>query len=298
MSPQARPAFSTKRIVRLLSVCGLVALPTSAVHAFCGFYVAGGDTQMFNDATQVVLMREGTRTVLSMQNNYRGPVADFAMVVPVPVVLKEQNVKTLPAEVFKKIDQLSAPRLVEYWEQDPCQVGGDEKDSSGPVRAFSPRPGGEANGSSVPPAVKIEAQFAVGEYEIVILSATEATALETWLVDNKYKIPQGAGTVFNGYIQQGMFFFVAKVNPAKAKFEKGQAVLSPLRFDYESKDFALPVRLGMINSAGSQDLIIQVLSREGRFEVVQSSDARVRRGDELFEPGCVEVRPIMDTSGL
>lgn len=37
--------------------------------AFCGFYVAGGDAKLYNEATVVVLMRDGTRTVLSMQNN-------------------------------------------------------------------------------------------------------------------------------------------------------------------------------------------------------------------------------------
>ena len=58
-----------------------------AAHAFCGFYVAGGGAELFNNATQVVLMREGTRTVLSMQNTYQGPPEDFAMVIPVPVVL-------------------------------------------------------------------------------------------------------------------------------------------------------------------------------------------------------------------
>ena len=50
-----------------------------AAHAFCGFYVAGNDAPMFNDATQVVLMRKGTRTVLAMQNDYQGPPQDFAM---------------------------------------------------------------------------------------------------------------------------------------------------------------------------------------------------------------------------
>jgi hypothetical protein len=39
----------------------------------------------------VVLMRDGTRTVLSMQNNYQGPPQDFAMVVPVPVVLRRRT---------------------------------------------------------------------------------------------------------------------------------------------------------------------------------------------------------------
>ncbi|HSN99193.1 MAG TPA: hypothetical protein VLS89_12950, partial [Candidatus Nanopelagicales bacterium] len=43
---------------------------TAPAEAFCGFYVAGADAKLFNNATMVVLMREGTRTVLSMQNNY------------------------------------------------------------------------------------------------------------------------------------------------------------------------------------------------------------------------------------
>src|SRR5215207_5876371 len=103
-----------------------LALPVTA-DAFCGFYVAGGDQQMFNDATQVVLMRMGTRTVLSMQNNYKGPPGAFAMVVPVPTVLKEADVKTLPKAVFQNVERMGAPRLVEYWEQDPCQPPVDYK---------------------------------------------------------------------------------------------------------------------------------------------------------------------------
>src|SRR6266513_5106322 len=105
----------------LLVLLLLAALPRIAA-AFCGFYVAGGDQKMFNDATQVVLMRMGTRTVLAMQNNYKGPPDAFAMVVPVPVVLREGDVKTLSKDVFERVEQMGAPRLVEYWEQDPCYV--------------------------------------------------------------------------------------------------------------------------------------------------------------------------------
>ena len=112
---------------RLLLVAAMMAAPATA-HAFCGFYVAGGDQQMFNDATQVVLMRSGTRTVLSMQNNYKGPPEAFAMVIPVPTVLHEGDVKTLPLDVFKHVEQMGAPRLVEYWEQDPCRPDYDEDD--------------------------------------------------------------------------------------------------------------------------------------------------------------------------
>ena len=40
----------------------LLALLPAGAHAFCGFYVGGGGAALFNDATQVVLMREGTKT--------------------------------------------------------------------------------------------------------------------------------------------------------------------------------------------------------------------------------------------
>src|SRR3954471_21208997 len=93
-----------------------------AAEAFCGFYVSGAGGKLFNDASMVVLVRDGTRTVLSMQNNYRGPPKDFALVVPVPVVLQKGNVTTLPREAFTRLDELTSPRLVEM-EVNPCSIG-------------------------------------------------------------------------------------------------------------------------------------------------------------------------------
>ena len=81
-----------------------------AILAFCGFYVGGADQQLFNDATQVVLMRDGTRTVLSMQNNYKGPPEDFAMVVPVPVVLQEERRQDAAARGLRRTSSSSARR--------------------------------------------------------------------------------------------------------------------------------------------------------------------------------------------
>src|SRR5262249_52990309 len=141
---------------------------------------------LVNNATMVVLMRGGTRTVLSMQNNYEGPPENFAMVVPVPVVLQKENVKTLTREAFDRIDQLGSPRLVEYWEQDPCAP--QVKDEWGAAMASaSAVPAPSPMRAEKKDTVKIEAQFAVGEYEIVILSASDSSGLADWLVQNKYK---------------------------------------------------------------------------------------------------------------
>src|SRR5229473_3092438 len=106
-------------MMRAIVVVAALCAPQVA-DAFCGFYVTGSDKQLLADATQVVLMRKGTRTVLSMQNNYKGPPEAFAMVIPVPTVLHEGDVKTLTADVFAHVEQMGAPRLVEYWEQNPC----------------------------------------------------------------------------------------------------------------------------------------------------------------------------------
>ncbi len=267
-------------MIRSLAVLTAALVPASA-SAFCGFYVAGGGAELFNNATQVVLMRQGTRTVLSMQNNYQGPPADFAMVVPVPVVLQKENVKTLSRSIFDKIDKLAAPRLVEYWEQDPCFVPVKRKSDESSLRMKSAAPSLAKKEAAADYGVTIEAKFEVGEYEVVILSAKEALGLEAYLKAEKYRIPSGAGPLFKPYIQQGMKFFVAKVNAAKVKFENGQATLSPLRFHYDSEQFSLPVRLGLINAKDKQDLIVHVLAPKQRYEVANAPNVTIPTNIDL-----------------
>ena len=254
--------------MKLALAAALVVLSASSADAFCGFYVSGSGERLYADATQVVLMRSGTRTVLSMQNSYKGPLEDFAMVIPVPVVLQKTDVKTLEKDVFDRVESMGAPRLVEYWEQDPCPFG-DEGNAYGgllgnEVGSFGfGRMGFGAGGGGV----AVLAQFDVAEYQIVILSAKEAAGLETWLEDNGYKIPDGAEPLLRPYVEAGSKFFVAKVNPAKVEMQGGYAALSPLRFHYDSEEFSLPIRLGMANTSGKQDLIVNIISPDKRYQV-------------------------------
>lgn len=271
------------------AVLGLAAgtwLGAGEAEAFCGFYVSGADAKLFNNATQVVLMRDGVRTVLSMQNDYEGPPSAFALVIPVPVVLQEENVKTLPREIFAKVDQLAAPRLVEYWEQDPCATPYPERPMpAAPGAAKAAR--SEESGGGEGYGVTVEAQFSVGEYEIVILGAKDSSGLDRWLRDNEYKIPEGAEPVLRPYVQSNMKFFVAKVNTDKVSFEtvdgKRRAKLSPLRFHYDDDRFSLPVRLGLLNSSGTQDLIVHILSPNKRFEVANYPNVTIPTNLDLDE---------------
>ncbi|MAQ19184.1 MAG: hypothetical protein CMN30_30840 [Sandaracinus sp.] len=262
------------RTTMIFAMAALALTLPAPVHAFCGFYVAGSDQEMVNDATMVVLMREGSRTVLSMQNHYEGPPENFAMVIPVPVVLEEDHVKVLKNEVFERIDHLAAPRLVEYWEQDPCYVEPDyEEDEAMEDTAAAPVEYAAEGAGSM--GVTVEAEFTVGEYDIVILSAEDSSGLDAWLRDNEYAIPEGAEPVLRPYVEQGMKFFVAKVDVTKVRFVEGRAELSPLRFHYDSDQFALPVRLGLLNAEGKQDLLVHVLAPGQRYEVANYENVTV-----------------------
>jgi len=245
---------------------GLTALFVAApAAAFCGFYVKDREVEELKSrASRAVLLRDGTTTVLSIQSSYEGPVEDFALVVPVPSPIGPADVKTLDAEVFERLDELTSPRLVEYWEQEPmCHAGGSGMGMLGFGYGSS---GGR---------VTIEAQFAIGEYDVAVLGAEESQGLVRWLEQEGYQLPRGAEAVLRPYVARGMRFFAAKVDASRVRFENGRALLSPLRIRYDSDQLALPIRLGTLASPGKQDLVVHVISREGRYEVANRPNVRV-----------------------
>ena len=61
------------RVSRTAICAATLTLLPAAASAFCGFFVSGADTKLYNNASQVVLMRKGNHTVMTMSNNYKGP---------------------------------------------------------------------------------------------------------------------------------------------------------------------------------------------------------------------------------
>jgi hypothetical protein len=269
-----------RTLVSIALVCVLLLSFVLPASAFCGFYVSKADTKLYNKASQVVIAHDSNRTILTMANDFQGDVKDFAIVVPVPVLLKKDQVRVGDAKILERLDAFSAPRLVEYFDSDPCAI----------VEAYDtlrrPSPSAQSNGlggarrEDKTLGVTVEAQFTVGEYDILILSAKESDGLETWLTQNNYRIPAGASQLLQPYIRQNMKFFVAKVN--LAEFNKtGSQFLRPLMMAYESPRFMLPIRLGMLNANDAQDLIVYMLSPKGQVEVANYRTVKVPSGDEI-----------------
>jgi len=270
--------LTMKHVTALVAGLLIVALAAPTVLAFCGFYVAKADARLFNQASQVVLVRHDDKTVLTMANDFKGDLKEFAIVVPVPTVLDKGQVRVSDRALIEHLDAYSAPRLVEYFDDDPCspRYPAALQATTGIATARRDMALDRANSLGV----TIEARYTVGEYDILILSARESGGLETWLRDNGYRLPAGASPILGSYLKQGMKFFVARVN-LKEQGRLGFTYLRPLQMAFESPKFMLPIRLGTLNADGAQELFVYALTRKGRVETTNYRTVRLPTGMEL-----------------
>lgn len=262
-----------KQLIITITIIATASLQSA--FAFCGFYVAKADAGLFNKASQVIMVRDGDRTVITMSSDFKGTVRDFAMVVPVPVVLEEKDIRIAERVLFDKLDAYSGPRLVEYHDANPCYET-IEYEMAAPVTmdAVTKNENAKSSAREEKFKVTIEAKYTVGEYDILILSAKESGGLEAWLVENGYKIPAGAKEVLEPYIKSNMKFFVVKVNLEEMS-KTGSSLLRPIQVTFNSPKFMLPIRLGMANAKEEQDLIVYALTRNGRVETTNYRTVKI-----------------------
>ena len=217
----------------LIIVCIITSTPL--LYSFCGFYVSKADGTLKNKTSQVILVRDGNKTVITMYNDFQGDSKDFAMVVPVPVVLKKDDIHVVDQSIFQRLNDYSSPRLVEYYDENPCNRTMFENAQGAPMAALKDRKADNIDfafsGKTL--GVKIEAKYLVGEYDILILSAKESGGLKQWLITNGYKIPPGAEEVLDPYIKSNLKFFVVKVNQEEKNKLAGN-FLRPLQISFNS----------------------------------------------------------------
>ncbi len=253
------------------------SLLSGNAHAFCGTFVGQSGNDLLNETSQVVLARDGTRTTLTLTNDYQGALNQFALLIPVPEVLGEEDVRVLASWIPEELERYSGPRLVEYTCDDfhdhyypysPTLGCADYAMMASDDGAWDT---GLADNSDT---VNVEAEFEVGEYEIVILSAEDSSGLLNWLQENGYAVGTEAEQLLQEYIDGGSYFFAAKVDLTE---NLGQTTLSPLQFGYDSDVFSLPIRLGTVNSPGEQDLIVYALTdwEDGRLGIANYDERKL-----------------------
>ncbi len=251
MQPSPPKSLLSLTLAGVAGLSLLASAPDAA--AFCGFYVAKADTKLFNQSSKVVLVRREDKTVLTMANDFEGDAKDFAVVIPVPTFLEREQIHVGDQTTIDHLDAYSAPRLVEYWDEDPCRPDDAMARPVWPPRCAASR----AMTNERAKSLGVTDRRRVHRRRVRHRASSppsRATGLETWLTENGYKIPAGAGDVLGGYIKQKMHFFVAKVN-LEEKSKAGFNFLRPLQVAYESPKFMLPIRLGMVNAERAAGIV-------------------------------------------
>jgi len=269
----------TKKLAAFIILASMIS---HEAMAFCGFYVSKADGTLKNKTSQVILVRDGNKNVITMYNDFVGNFKDFAMVVPVPVVLNKSDIKVVDQQIFNTLNEYSKPRLVEYYDQNPCQqYMYDRREMKSAAPSLSEvQVLGYGNAKKKDLGVRIEAKYLVGEYDILILSAKESSGLKTWLDESGYKIPAGADEVLEPYIKSNLKFFVVKVNEEEKKKLPGN-FLRPIQIKFNSPKFMLPIRLGMANADGDQDMLVYAFTKKGRIETTNYRTVSLPTGKNI-----------------
>ncbi len=277
-------SFSRRFRSAVLACCSLplagLALPLTALTtaspalALPGFIAGKGETPRVSNSTQVVLLKKGDHTVVTVWADYEGPLDHFALVLPVPSDVELADVKTLKRDAVDHLDEISAPRFHEFWEKDPCEPGEADQEWERDLRvkdsaanflgAGMPDVSG---GQKLPPEMLLDfdPQFKDGEYTFSLVPSGQD--VQAYLQKKGLGVPAGAKAGLAKYEAAGMRVLVADV--AASQVELGgarRALLSPIRFATR-QPYVLPSTLGLANSSGRQELILYVLHPDQRFEV-------------------------------
>jgi hypothetical protein len=268
----------SRRLTAAVATVAIAAQLAGPAAAFCGFYVAKADAKLFNKASKVVLAWQDGKTAVTMASDYEGDPKEFAVVIPVPTFIERKQIGVVEMKTVDHLDAFTAPRLVEYFDEDPCSPRVYKEMALSASRAQnSAAPAKEEKRGH---GVTVEASYEVGEYDIQILAASESDGLTEYLTDNGYKIPTGADEVLASYIKQKMHFFIAKVSLDRMEL-LGHRFLRPLQVRYETKKFMLPLRLGTVNANGPQDLVVLALTRKGRVETTNYRTVKLPTGMDV-----------------
>ena len=182
--------------------------------------------------------------------------------------------------VLEHLDAFTAPRLVEYFDPDPCSV----------ARRYAParvgrRPGGRAcaqRGDARAPRASASRSRPNTPWASTTSSSCRRREQRARDVAARQRLPHSGGRV-----ERARQLHQAEDALLRGQGEPGGAGqarvrhLRPIQVAYESPKFMLPIRLGMVNAEGAQELFVYALTRQGpgRDDELPDGQAAHRRRD-------------------
>lgn len=228
-----------------------------------------------------VFFRDGIES-LTIRPEFEGRADEFGMLIPFP---SPPSVTKAPDDVFEQIQSAVDP----------------------PAYVVPPLPRGPASGGLIRSeiaglrfdTVEVLRQEAVGIYDVAVLQAGSAQALERWMTQHGYRYPEGMGGVAQEYVEQGWCFVAVKTRvgqmpgieprpgmrdvetelPAGSTF---RGAVQAMTFRFRVDAAVVPMRLSAFNDGPLRNQVYVLAERPVCFaELDQGLVVRQLPGTEL-----------------
>ena len=241
----------------------------------------GQDIKRIGPQKTYVFFKNGVEDIV-LRPGYSGNVEEFGMLVALP---SPPELRKVPDEIFAQIAAAV----------DPPEVVIDLNPLPPPMpMSLAGGAPGKGNGADPEMQVRVLKQEAVGMYEVAVLEAGSAKALDLWMTEHKFKYPAGMDGVVNDYVASKWCFVAVKTrigpkaqtDPQPGMKDKPKTAKAPgasfdgyiqgMGFRFATPKAVVPMRLATFNKADDRRQIVYVLTTEPvKFDGVPES--RVRR---------------------
>ncbi len=214
----------------------------------CGAMVAHRDSQVSVDRETSAVGWDGRTEQIVMQLSVRGNAPDAAWIMPVP---HRATVELGDAALFSELQAITAPVTEErhyFWPRDKDWPfggsGNSSADGAGAPRAAAP--------------VDVVGRERLGPFDVARLAATDPEALESWLKENGFELPDRLATALTPYVDQKWEYVAVRLAPENQGGTLS-GTLDPLRLRFASDRLVYPMRLSKL-AATPQSLGLYILA--------------------------------------
>lgn len=249
-----------------LALGATVAITERDARACGGCFVPPGPSTQVT-AHRMAFAVSTRRTILWDQIQYTGSPEEFGWVLP---IRGKVDVGVSSDQLFQRLESETTVQIVGP-PQPICPSSNRSLFGGASSDEASASPSAQDGG------VNVWDQKVVGPYEATQLSATDGTALTTWLTDHAYVLPPAVAPVIDQYIKEGFGFLVIKLVP-----QREVTKMEPIRVAFDGSSPTLPLRMIAAGTGARVGLKLWVLA-EGRWEAKNFPNGEIKDSELVWD---------------